>query len=379
MTSSAAERGAAATDEDGGGGRAHDRPAADGTGTHGDTASPTAARHRGVVLGLVVLVLLVGVVALGVGRYSVGVDQVVRILLGQVLPIERTWSDAEAAAVLNVRLPRVLLSMLVGAGLAVCGAVLQAVFGNPIVSPQILGVSSGASFGGALAIVLGLGSAALVLGAFMFGLVALVAVFAVSRVRGPAPPLTIVLSGIVVGAFFSALVSLLTYLADPYSDLPSIVFWLLGSLAAADATRVAVVGVPVLAGGALFLALRWRINVLSLGDEDAATLGLRPGRLRWLLLAAVAAVVAGAVAVSGVIGWVGLVVPHLARLWVGSDHRAVIPVSLLLGAAYLTVIDTVTRNLGVAEIPLGVLTALIGAPVFLALLHGSRRRMWADA
>ncbi|WP_344159268.1 iron ABC transporter permease [Nocardiopsis rhodophaea] len=344
-----------------------------------DAETAAAPRHRGTVLGLVAVVLVVGVLALGFGRYSVSADHVLQILLGQFLPIDRTWSDTEAAAVLNVRLPRVLLSMLVGAGLAVCGAVLQAVFGNPIVSPQILGVSSGASFGGALAIVLGLGSAALVLGAFTFGLAALVAVFVVSRARGPAPPLTIVLSGIVVGAFFSALVSLLTYLADPYTDLPSIVFWLLGSLATASYAKVAVVGVPAVAGGALFLALRWRINVLSLGDEDATILGLRPGRLRWLLLAAVAAVVAGAVAVSGVIGWVGLVVPHLARLLVGSDHRAVIPVSVLLGAAYLTVIDTVTRNLGVAEIPLGVLTALIGAPVFLVLLHSSRRRMWAHA
>jgi iron complex transport system permease protein len=347
-------------------------------------AEPVAAatatrRHRGALVALPVVVVLVGVVALGVGRYSVGFDQVVRILLGQVLPIERTWSDTEAAVVLGVRLPRVALSMLVGAGLAVCGAVLQAVFANPIVSPQILGVSSGASFGGVLAIVLGLGSAALVLGSFTFGLLAIVAVFATSRVRGPTPPLTIVLSGIVVGAFFSALVSLLTYLADPYDELQSIVFWLLGSLATATWAKVAVAGVPVLLGGALIVALRWRINVLSLGDEDASTLGLRPARLRWLLLVAVAAVVAGQVAVSGVVGWVGLVVPHLARLWVGPDHRVLVPVTLALGAAYLTVIDTVTRNLGAAEIPLGVLTALVGAPVFLVLLRRSRRRMWSGA
>jgi len=347
----------------------------------GPAAAPAVGRgrQRSALIGLPVAVLLIGVIALGMGRYTVGFDDVVRILLGQLLPIERTWSDTEEAAVLQVRLPRVLLAMLVGAGLAVCGAALQAVFGNPIVSPQILGVSSGASFGGALAIVLGLGSAALVLGSFGFGLLALVAVFATSRVRGPAPPLTIVLSGIVVGAFFSALVSLLTYLADPYGELQSIVFWLLGSLATATYGKVAVAGVPVLLGGALIYALRWRINVLSLGDEDAKTLGLRPERLRWLLLTAVAAVVAGAVAVSGVIGWVGLVVPHLARLWVGPDHRILIPVSLGLGAAYLTVIDTVTRNLGVAEIPLGVLTAFVGAPVFLFLLHRSRRRMWSDA
>lgn len=336
-------------------------------------------RRRTARLALPVGVVVVSVIALGLGRYSVSPEHVVQILFGQLFPMEPTWTSAEEAVVLNVRLPRVLLAMLVGAGLAVCGAALQAVFSNPIVSPQILGVSSGASFGGAIAIVFGLGSAALVLGSFGFGLAALVAVFVLSRVRGNAPPLTIVLSGIVVGAFFAALVSLLTYLADPYGELQSLIFWLLGSLATATYGKVVIAGVPVLLGGAIIYALRWRINVLSLGDEDASTLGLRPGRLRWILLIAVAAIVAGAVAVSGVIGWVGLVVPHLARLWVGPDHRVLIPVSLGLGAAYLTVIDTVTRLLSVAEIPLGVLTAIIGAPVFLILLHRSRRRMWSDA
>lgn len=340
---------------------------------------PTAVRRRSALIGLPVAVVLVGVLALAVGRYAVSPDHVLGILAGQVLPLERTWTATEESVVLNVRLPRVLLAMLVGAGLAVCGAALQAIFANPIVSPQILGVSSGASFGGALAIVLGLGSAALVLGSFGFGLAALVGVFAFSRVRGSAPTLTIVLSGIVVGAFFAALVSLLTYLADPYGELQSLIFWLLGSLATATYDKVAIAAVPVLIGAAVICALRWRINVLSLGDDDAATLGLHPGRLRWTLLVAVAAIVAGAVAVSGVIGWVGLVVPHLARLWVGPDHRVLIPVTLGLGAAYLTVIDTATRLLSVAEIPLGVLTAVIGAPVFLILLHRSRRRMWSDA
>ncbi|MGV0835817.1 FecCD family ABC transporter permease [Mycolicibacterium thermoresistibile] len=336
-------------------------------------------RRRTALFIIPVGLVLVTVVALAVGRYSVSPDQVVRILIGQLLPLEQTWTATEAAVVLNVRLPRILLAVLVGAGLAACGATLQAVFANPIVSPQILGVSSGASFGGALAIVLGLGSAALVLGSFMFGLVALIAVFTISRVRGNAPPLTIVLSGIVVGAFFAALVSLLTYLADPYGELQSLIFWLLGSLATASYSKVLIAAVPVLLGVVIICVLRWRINVLSLGDDDAAALGLRPGRLRWLLLTTVAAIVAGAVAVSGVIGWVGLVVPHLARLWVGPDHRVLIPVSIGLGAAYLAVIDTVTRTLGVAEIPLGVLTAIIGAPVFLILLRRSRQRMWSDA
>ncbi len=353
--------------------------APDAAGPPTDQTPVMEIRSRTACFILPGAVVLIAVLALAVGRYSVSPDQVLRILLGQLLPLDQTWTSAEAAVVLDVRLPRVALAMLVGAGLAVCGAVLQAVFANPLVSPQILGVSSGASFGGALAIVLGLGSVALVFGAFGFGLLALVAVFAVSQLRGSAPPLTIVLAGIVVGAFFVALVSLLTYLADPYGELQSPIFWLLGSLAPARYSKVLVAAVPVLLGGALIWGLRWRVNVLSLGDEDAATLGLHPRRLRWILLTTVAAIVAGAVAVSGVIGWVGLVVPHLARLWVGPDHRVLIPVSIGLGAAYLVVIDTITRTLGVAEIPLGVLTAIVGAPVFLLVLRSSRQRMWSDA
>jgi len=343
------------------------------------TESDRSGRGRWSLVILPIGVLLIGLIALGLGRYTLGVDTVVTILLGQLAPIDPSWSSVEAAVVLDVRLPRVLLSMLIGGGLAVCGAVLQAAFGNPIASPDILGVSQGSSFGGALAIVLGLSSAGLVISAFSFGLLAVVVVFTLSRSSGPSPPLTIVLSGIVVGAFFSALVSLLTYLADPYEELQSIVFWLLGSLTTATYSDVVIAGVPAVVGCALILALRWRINVLSMGDEDATTLGLRPARLRWLLLSVVAAIVAGAVAVSGVIGWVGLVVPHLARLWVGPDHRVLLPVSIGIGAMYLTVIDTVTRILGVAEMPLGILTAVVGAPVFLVLLHRNRRRLWSDA
>ncbi|MFP5072214.1 FecCD family ABC transporter permease [Pseudonocardia nantongensis] len=283
-----------------------------------------------------------------------------------------------AAAVLNVRMPRILMGLLVGAGLALSGAAPQAVFRNPIVNAQIIGVSPGASFGGALAIVLGLGSAGLIGGAFLFGLAALGLVFVVSRSREGGQTLMIVLPGAVVGAFFSALVSLVTYFADPYNDLQAIVFWLLGSLATATPEKVVIVGVPEVLGTVLILSLRWRINVLSLGDDDAQTLGVLPGPLRWTLLVGVAAMVAGAVAVSGVIGWVGLVVPHLARLWVGPDHRILLPVTVALGGAYLVAVDTLTRWLTPGEIPVGVLTAVIGAPLFLVLLHRSRQRGWTD-
>lgn len=328
---------------------------------------------------LAVVLVVVCVAALSAGRYEVSFTDVVRILLSRVIPIDHTWSDSQQNVVLLVRLPRILLAVLVGAGLAVSGAALQATFRNPLVSPQIIGVSYGASFGGALSLLLGLGSAALVGSAFAFGVVALLVVFLVTAIRGPVPVLMIVLAGVVTGSFFNALVSLITYIANPYDQLPAIVFWLLGSVATATYAKVAVAAVPILGGAAVVLLLRWRINVLSLGDDDASALGMHPARVRWTLLAAVALVVAGAVAVSGVIGWVGLVIPHVARMWVGPDHRVLVPVSLLMGASYLVLIDTLARTLTAAEIPLGVLTAMIGAPVFFILLRRTKGRVWDDA
>ncbi len=331
------------------------------------------------VVAMTAVLAAVGVVALSAGRYSVPFPDVVQILASRVSFVHTTASDTEQNVVLLVRLPRVLLGLLVGGGLASAGVALQATFQNPLVSPEIIGVSSGASLGGALAILFGMGSLLLVTSAFVFGLLALGVLFAVTVSREGTPMLLVVLGGVVTGSFFTALVSLVTYVADPYTQLPAIVFWLLGSVAAATFTKVLVALVPIAAGAAVLLLLRWRINVLSLGDEDAAALGVRPALLRWVVLGAAALVVAGAVAVSGVISWVGLVIPHLARMWVGPDHRILLPVSFLMGAAYVIAIDTVARTLTAGEIPLGVLTALIGAPAFFVLLRRNRHRIWDRA
>ncbi len=337
-------------------------------------------RVRGVtppVLSTLLLVF-VCVVALGIGRYEVSSPRVVQILISSLTSTSLDGTT-ETNVVILVRLPRVLLALLVGGGLAIAGAALQATFRNPLVSPEIIGVSSGASLGGALALLLGGGSLLLVGSAFVFGMAALGVLFAVTVTRHGTPMLMVVLGGVVTGSLFSALVSLVTYLADPYTELPAIVFWLLGSVATATFAKVGIAVAPILAGAGLLVLLRWRINVLSLGDEDAASLGVRPGPLRWVVLSAAALVVAGAVAVSGVVSWVGLVIPHLARMWVGPDNRILLPVSFLLGATYLVVVDTLARSVTAAEIPLGVLTALIGAPAFLVLLRRHRDRVWDRA
>lgn len=345
-----------------------------------ERATPPPRRWRAATafVALLVFLVAVGLLALAVGRYYVPPNEVARLLLGEFLPLRETWHPRERSVVLDIRLPRVLLSMIIGAGLALTGAVMQAVFRNPLASAQVLGVSSGASFGGVLMLLLGVGGVWLVGGAFVGGVLALALVLLIARIAPGSPLLMIILGGTVVGAMFQALVSFVTYIADPYQQLPSIVFWLLGSLSTASYSKVLVALVPIAIGASVVLALRWRLNILAMGDEDAISLGIRPARMRLLLLGCVALITGGAVAVAGVIGWVGLMVPHLVRMMVGTDNRLVIPMSALLGASYLTLIDTLSRTLTTTEIPIGILTALIGAPFFVLLLVRNRRQLWGN-
>lgn len=312
--------------------------------------------------------------ALCIGRYALPLPRVLAALASVPLPAD--WSAAslgvaelEQRVVLQLRLPRVLLAALVGAGLAVCGGALQGCFRNPLVGPQILGISSGAAFGGCLAILLFASLPAILGLAFAFGLAAIALVYLLARSQRRTTLLMLILAGVVVGAFFAALTSLATYFANPNDSLPAIVFWLMGSFATASWAKLAAVAVPMLAGIALLLALRFRLNVLSLGDEQAAALGVAVEPLRWSVLSGVALVVSAGVAVSGTVGWVGLVVPHVARMLVGADHRGLLPACLLLGGSFMVVVDTLARSATSAEIPLGVITALVGAPVFAWLLR----------
>lgn len=322
----------------------------------------------------IAVVLLIALLSLSLGRYPVPFNEVLRMIAGQVFDIRQTWTAQEEQVVLGSRLPRVLLALVIGAGLALSGATLQAVFRNPLVSPQVVGVSNGASFGGVLAMVLGLGYLGLVSFSFAMGMAALALVIWIGRSRTGSSILMIVLGGVVVSALFSALVSFMTLIADPYTELPSIVFWLMGSLAAASPVKVLIAVIPIGLGGIVIFALRWRINILSLGDQDAVSLGVNPKPLRILLLVMVSLMTAGAVAVVGVIGWVGLVVPHFARLLIGPDHRVLLPMSALIGGGYLTLIDTLSRSVTATELPVGILTAIIGAPVFIALLRAVHRK-----
>lgn len=330
---------------------------------------------------LAMLALLLGVMllALCAGRYALTPWQVLGVLLEPLLPDLGGLAQAiavEQRVVWQVRLPRILLAVLTGSSLAVCGAALQGAFRNPLVGPQMLGISSGAALGGCLAILLFTSLPLILACAFGGGLLAVSVVYWLSRSQGKTTMLMLVLAGVVTSAFFAALISLVTYFADPNDTLPAIVFWLMGSFATASYFKLAVVLLPVLVGMSLLFALRFRINVLSLGDEQASAQGVAVEPLRWGLLVCVTLVVSASVAVSGTVGWVGLVVPHFARMLVGADHRVLLPASALAGGAYMVLVDTVARSASSAEIPLGVITAVIGAPIFAWLLRRTQARGW---
>jgi len=342
---------------------------------------PSAARARGS-LGpwlLAGATLAAALLSLAIGRFAVPVDTVARVLLAPIFDLTPTWSETEAQVVWAVRGPRTLLAAVVGAGLALAGAALQGVFRNPLADPQILGVSSGAALGGVFGILLiGSGWPTMV-GAFIGGLGALAAVFWLAGGNqgggGKGGTVMLVLAGLVVGAVGAAGIALAKYAADPDNQLPAIVFWLLGSLAAADSARLWVAVPPILIAAALILGLRFHLSALAVGEEDARRLGVPVRTVRLLTLGAAGLATAAAVAACGVVGWVGLVVPHLVRLAFGADHRWFFINTALAGAAYLILVDTVARTAVAAEIPLGALTALLGAPIFAVLL----RRLRGDA
>ena len=332
--------------------------------------------HLKLFLLLVFILILSCLVALSIGRFDVPFSHVAGILLSKIIAIEPWWSDVESRVIELIRMPRILLAGIAGAGLAISGVALQGIFRNPLVGPQIIGVSSGAAFGGAFAILISENRFLLISSAFGFGMLAIIIVYMISRQQGRTSILMLVLSGIITSAFFSALVSVTKFVADPDDKLPAIVFWLLGSFASASYDKVYLIALPVLIGSTILYLMRFQINILSLGDEEAQTLGINVERIRWIALSAIALISSAVVAAAGIVGWVGLVIPHFARMIVGPDHKILIPISSLIGATYLIHVDTVARTAIAAEIPVGILTALIGAPVFGYLLRRSVNKGW---
>jgi len=312
-----------------------------------------------------------------VGRYPIAVSDLFEVIAAKLNGRAPNVAGAVENVIWQVRGPRVLAAAMVGAALAVAGTAFQGLFRNPLVSPDILGASSGAALGAVLGIYFSLGVFAIQGLAFIGGLVAVAAVYLIgSAVRARDPVLVLVLTGVVIGSLLGAGVGLVKYLADPYNQLPAMTFWLLGSLSATNAADLVPLCGPVLLGALVLFLLRWRMNVMSLPDEEARALGLPTGPLRIVIVAAATLVTSASVATAGVIGWVGLVVPHLARTLVGPDFAKLIPAAALLGGGFLLVIDTLARTVAPVEIPLGILTALVGTPFFIWLL-ASVSRTWS--
>jgi iron complex transport system permease protein len=332
-------------------------------------------RFKRTVTGfaLVALPVILFVLALVLGRYPITPLDVGRSLLSPFFPrLASGVPDVARQLVLRIRLPRAIAALLIGAGYGGTGAALQAIFKNPLVDSNILGVTSGAGFGAALALLLLRSNLEVQIFAFAFGLLAVGLAFFGSRLYKSSPLLVLTLMGILVGSLFGSLTALLKYLADPLDTLPAITFWLLGSLATVTWSKLLMLVIITLLGLLFLVLIRWRLNVLSLGDAEAQALGLNPAQTKFWIIIAATLMTAAAVSVSGVIGWVGLVIPHAGRLLVGPDHKRLMPASILLGASFLLLIDNIARTLLPGEIPLGVLTGLVGVPVLILLLRRGR-------
>ncbi|MFC1910651.1 FecCD family ABC transporter permease [Chloroflexota bacterium] len=327
-----------------------------------------------VIIVAALLLLVLFFLSFALGRYQISPIEVIKVLLSRVIPIEQTWPDMVETVMLQIRLPRILAAILIGGGLAISGASFQGIFRNPLVSPDILGVAAGAGFGAALGIIVWNGDPFMVqVVAFAFSLIAVAISYTVSKVVRSNPTLTLILAGMAIAALFSAFLSFLKYMADPFDQLPAIVFWMMGSLSAVDNADLLMVIGPMLVGIIILILIRWRLNILAMGEEEALSLGVETKKMQGLVIVCSTMVTASAVCISGVIGWVGLIIPHIGRMLVGPDHKKLLPVSLILGAFYLLLIDTVTRTAFSVEIPVGILTAIVGVPFFIYLLSRGRR------
>jgi iron complex transport system permease protein len=317
---------------------------------------------------LAVLLVIAFLLSLTMGRYGIPLGQLIPALLG------KTGSETLRKVLFDVRIPRILCGLMVGGALAGSGAAYQGVFKNPMVSPDILGASAGAGFGAAFAILNNFGIVGIELTAFLCGIAAVALTYFLGNSIGRRgnTVLLLVLTGIVVQSLFTAFTSFVKYNADPNNKLPEITFWLMGGLNASAKKQVLMMVVPFAIGIVPLCLLRWKINILSFGEEEAKALGVDTGKTRLILIVASTLLTSASIAISGMVGWVGLIIPHLARLIAGPNYKVLLPASVLLGGTFLLLVDDVARTLLITEIPLSILTAVIGAPFFLYLLFKGR-------
>ena len=324
--------------------------------------------YAGIIILLAAFLLAAVIISAALGRYPISVREIFGIIGSKIFAVTPFWTATQESLLLIHRIPRILLACLVGCCLSTAGASYQGVFQNPMAAPDILGASSGAALGAALAILLGLGSTMIVVFAFSTSLLTVfIVIYVGNRMKGKRV-VGLILTGIMVSSLVSSGTSFIKLIADPQDQLPAITYWLMGSLNGTQPEDVKFAVIPMLIGLIPLLLLRWRLNILTFGDEEAKTMGINAKRLRTVVIICSTLVTAASVSVSGMIGWIGLVIPHLARRLVGNNYKALMPATMLMGALFLLIVDDISRTLFTTEIPIGILTSLIGAPFFIYLI-----------
>lgn len=337
--------------------------------------NPSTRSFGTVFFGLSALLLLLSITSISLGRFFIAPEDVVKIIINLFYPLEPTWQEQAASVIYTIRLPRVIGAILIGAALAISGASYQSVFKNPLVAPDMLGVSSGACVGAALAILLGLSQFGVQIAAFVGGLTAVCIAVMIPKIIGKNTVVMLVLSGIIVSGLTGSLLGIIKYLADADTELPAITYWQMGSLVSVVWDNIIYSGIPIIIGILFMLAIRWRMNILTLSDEEAHMLGKDTVWLRYAIVLCATVLTACSVCISGTIGWIGLVIPHFSRMLVGPNNQRLLPITVVLGAAFLLGVDTISRASMNAEIPLSILTGLIGAPFYFYLLIRQRMNL----
>ena len=347
-----------------------------------DHKDSLVGKNRRIIIVSAAVLILIFIVCLGLGSFRIPVVQTAKIIITHLfglfhinLNLPETWTDKMETVIITVRFPRILAAGLVGASLALSGAVYQGIFKNPLVSPDLLGVSNGACVGAAVSILLGYTGLVTQFSALVTGIVSVMIAALIPRFFRNSSSLMLVLAGVIVSGFMSSLLGITKYVADPDDQLASIVFWTMGSFSTIRLRDVLIVLPAIAAAMVVVIIFRWRINILSLGDNEAKSMGINIKATRGILIVCSTILTACAICLSGTIGWVGLIIPHLGRLVIGQDNRFLIPTSGIFGAIFMIVVDTIARNLAVSEIPISILTGILGAPLFMILLARQKARI----
>lgn len=332
-------------------------------------------KFQGILWISIIALLVVFIFALSIGRYYIPFFETIQIVFSNIFPIDKVFDSLQVSVVMDLRLPRSVLAVVVGSALSLSGATYQSIFKNPMVSPDLLGVSAGASVGAAIGILMGSGNLMIQVVAFAGGLIAVLITMTIPRLIRSDSTTVLVLSGIVVGSLFSSILNIIKFVADTDTQLAEITYWIMGSFANTSFSKMLPVLPSIIIPMIIILLMRYRLNVLSLGDSEAKTLGINLSTTRGMFIVCSTLMTAGCVCLSGTVGWVGLVIPHTARMIIGSDNKRMLPIAIIFGGIFMLVIDILSRTITPSELKLGILTGIIGAPFFIFILFKQRRNL----